>query len=139
MLNMKILSMKIFSLRNVMWLNATSCVLFGSVFALLPNEVAHFLSEEAPAPLLLIMVIGVILIVNGLHLFWVATEALPKKELILYFSSGDFIWVILSIVLLISGLWVTSSQGILVTILIAIMVGFFGVMQMVKRREMGHC
>lgn len=124
------------SLQNIMRTNAASCLLFGILFGLLPNEVAIFLGGASPAPQLLIFILGCILVVNGLHLAWASTISLPKKELVLYFSAGDFIWVIASIGLLTYELWVTTTDGILAATLVALMVGFMGVMQMVKRTKM---
>lgn len=126
------------SLKTVMRSNAASCLIFGAIFALQSSQVAVFLSEASPAPHLLVFALGLILILNGLHLIWASTILLPKKLLILYFSAGDFIWVIISAVLLLSKLWITAYYGVLATIAVAIIVGFFGVAQILKIKSMGH-
>jgi len=122
-----------------MRMNAVSCLVFGILFTFQPSRITHFLGDVSMAPPALIVITGIILILNGCHLLWASKIALPKKELILYFSGGDFIWVIASISLIISELWITSLPGIITTIAVAIMVGSFGLLQMIKRKEMGHC
>ncbi|MGH1427345.1 MAG: hypothetical protein ACRBEE_05360, partial [Arenicella sp.] len=54
---------------------------------------------------------------------------------ILYFSSNDFIWVALSIALIIGKVWVTTPEGIATTLAIAMMVGGFGILQLFQIRE----
>ena len=127
------------SLKNVMRVNAISCIAFGSLFALQPSLVANFLGGTPPAPSLYLVVLGVVLISNGFHLLWASRIALPRKELIVYFSAGDFIWIIASIGLMASGIWITTTGGVIVTSAIALMVGLFGVLQMTTRKAMGHC
>ena len=123
------------NLNNVMRLNATSCLVFGGLFVLVPSQTAHFLGGASPAPSMLITALGIALIVNGLHLIWASTLQKPQKELVWYFSGGDFIWAIASIGLVLFNLWITTPTGIATSILIAIMVGFFGVMQLTKRQD----
>ena len=125
------------SLKNAMRANATSCLAFGALFALRPSMVVNFLGGESPAPESYILVLGVLLIMNGLHLLWASRFPLPKKELILYFSIGDYIWVIGSGALIISEVWITTTAGVVLTCAVAAMVGFFGVLQMAKRKAMG--
>lgn len=127
------------SLQNVMGANAMSCLVFGVLFALQPNLVATFLGGESAAPQLYIMILGILLILNGLHLLWASKISLPKKALVLYFSVGDFIWVVASVALVILGVWITTNIGIIVTCVVATMVGLFGVLQMKARKAMGHC
>ncbi len=127
------------SLKPVMRANAISCVAFGVVFALQPTMVATFLGGASPAPKLYILILGILLILNGLHLLWASRDPLPQKKLILYFSIGDFIWVIASAVLMVSGVWITTTGGVLVASTVAVMVGLFGILQMTSRKAMGHC
>ncbi len=121
------------NLKNLMRMNATSCLLFGALFTLFPSEVATYLGGASPAPQLLILALGGALIINGLHLLWATTKPLPTKAIVLYFSAGDAIWVIATTGLLFSGLWITTTDGIITAIAVAVMVGFLGVMQMLKR------
>lgn len=127
------------SLKNIMRANATSCLAFGGVFALQPSLVANFLGGASPAPQSYILILGIVLILNGLHLLWASRVPLPQKELILYFSTGDYIWVIGSVGLIVSGVWITTPGGVLVASAVAVMVGLFGTLQMTSRKAMGHC
>jgi hypothetical protein len=126
------------SLKHVMRANAISCVAFGVVFALQPSLVANFLGGASPAPQLYILIVGILLILNGLHLFWASRVPLPQKKLILYFSIGDYIWVIATLVLMVSGVWITTTGGVLVASTVAVMVGLFGILQMTSRKAMSH-
>jgi len=118
------------SLHNVMRANAMSCMVFGGVFALLPGQVAVFLGGASPAPRVYILALGVMLIINGIHLVWASRRARPKKQLILYFSLGDFLWVIASGGLMLLGVWITSPAGVIATSAVAVMVGLFGILQL---------
>lgn len=127
------------SLKNVMRANAISCLVFGALFALQPSLVANFLGGASPAPQSYILILGFLLILNGLHLLWASRVPLPQKELILYFSTGDYLWVIGSIGLIVSRVWITTTGGMLVASAVAVMVGLFGVLQMTSRKAMGQC
>lgn len=130
------------SLKNVMRANATSCLAFGALFALQPNAVANFINfigGASPAPQSYILIMGILLILNGLHLLWASRVPLPPKALILYFSTGDYIWVIGSVGLIISKVWITTTGGVLVASAVAIMAGLFGILQVTSRKAMGHC
>lgn len=126
-------------LKNVMRANAISCLAFGVAFALQPSLVANFLGGASPAPQLHILILGILLILNGLHLLWASRVPLPQKQLILYFSTGDYIWVIASVGLMVSGVWITTTGGVLAASTVAVMVGLFGILQMTSRKAMGHC
>ena len=127
------------SLKNVMRANAASCLAFGALFALQPSQVAKFLGGTSPAPQSLFLILGILLILNSLHLLWASRVPLPQKELIIYFSTGDYIWVIGSVGLIISEVWITTTDGVLVASVVAAMVGLFGILQMTSRKAMGHC
>ncbi len=117
------------TLRTVLRLNAASCIGFGLLFLIMPSQLAQFLSSQAPAPSLVLQLIGIVLLANGLHLVWTSNQPELKKALILYFSLGDFLWVAGTLILLMAGLWVTSVAGISAAIVVAITVGCLGVMQ----------
>jgi len=124
------------TLHGVIKANAASCLLFGVLFLTLPAPVASFLAAGAPAPAIVLQVIGAVLVLNGLQLTWTALQAVPAKGWILYFSAGDFLWVLATAVLLMTGVWVTSPAGVAVSLAVALMVGAFGVMQIRLRRAM---
>ena len=83
----------------------------------------------------MLSILGAILIFNGLHLMWTARRPLPHKWLVLYFSAGDFLWALVSMALIAFNLWVTTQYGVITAVIIAIMVGFFGAMQLLKLKH----
>ena len=123
------------TLANVMRANAASCLIFGMVFLSIPSEVANFLANDNSAPNLVLQVLGVGLIINGLDLIRVSRHKLPNKYQIWYFSIGDFLWGLISLRLILSKTWITSKEGIIVTLLIGIFVTLFGCLQIIKRKE----
>ena len=124
------------TLKTVLRANATSCIIFGFIFLLIPTKIALFLNDKDVLPDTAIIILGAVLLLNGIHLLWASFREYPSKYLILYFSAGDFIWTICSIVLLILGTWITTTLGVITSILVAVMVSVFGLLQIIKRREM---
>ena len=116
-------------LHRILLLNALSCIGFGALFIVGPAWVAEFLSPQNPAPVLGICILGILLAVNGAHLLWASKQETPNKWLVRYFALGDFAWVIGSLLLILMSLWVTTTPGIVATLVIAAMVGGFGAMQ----------
>ena len=125
-------------LRNVMRANAASCLVFGAVFSTQPAWVAHGLGGSVPPPSALIVVLGIALILNGLHLLWAASRQALNRMLLLYFSAGDFVWVVGTLGLLASGQWITTPLGTWATLVVAIAVGAFGILQFAGWRENGR-
>lgn len=124
------------TLKDVLRTNAASCIVFGLIFLFIPSTVAGFLSTEGLAPNTAILILGIGLIFNGLHLAWASLKPMPPKSLIIYFSVGDFLWVIATVLLIIFGIWVTTPLGIIISLFISAMVGLLGVLQVIKRKEM---
>jgi len=127
------------TLKTILRVNAASCIIFSLIFLMKSTEVATFLERDTPAPEAVLLILGVILLANGLHLLWASVKPLPSKSLVLYFSIGDFIWAFASISLVMLNIWITTELGITASILVAIMVAAFGVLQMTKRKEMDNC
>lgn len=125
-----------FTLKNILKANAASCIIFGLLFVLAPTEIVMYLGGDNPMPELFLLTLGAVLMVNGVHLTWAAFQDEPNKFLILYFSFGDFLWMIGTVVLITTSLWITTLAGIIASVFIAIMVTIFGVLQIIKRREM---
>ena len=123
------------TLKQVLKLNAASCLMFGSLFVLMPSSIAVFLSESQPLPSLLILVTGVVLLLNGGHLLWAAYQSKPSRHWIFYFSAGDFLWVLATLVLVIGGFGVTTTLGIVTALVIALVVAELGIMQLVTLRK----
>src|SRR5210317_886638 len=121
------------NLITTMRLNAASCIGFGTIFALFPGPVAGFLGE-APVPARLLLVVGLVLVVNGLHIVWAATDTDRARKWRIYFSLGDFAWVAATAVLIATGLWITTTGGMIAAIAVAAMVGFFGIRQLTAAR-----
>ena len=126
------------TLKTVLRLNASTCVGFGLLFISLPNTVSQFLSLDNSAPEWVLSILGVGLISQGLHLIWASYQKKPNKGLILYFSMGDFVWVLASLVLMTCQLWISSPMGIVSSSLVAIVVGVLGVMQL-QSYKYEHC
>ena len=54
----------------------------------------------------------------------------PGKLLVIYFSAGDFIWVAGTILLIVLGFGITSTAGVAAALMVAAMVGSFGLLQL---------
>lgn len=119
-------------LNNIMKANAVNCIVFGVIFVSFSTNVAQFLSLEGPAPSVLLFILGVGLVVHGLHLWVVAQKSNPSKFWVFYFSAGDALWVLMTGFLLWAGVWITTPIGIQVTLLTSFIVGGFGVLQVVS-------
>jgi hypothetical protein len=120
------------TLKSVLFANSASCIGFGALFASLPAPLAHFLYEAHPAPALVIQLIGIGLVLHGFHLLWGAQQATPSKPMVLYFSMGDFSWVIGTVLLILLGVGIGSAKGIATASIVALMVGTLGVFQIKK-------
>lgn len=127
------------TLNHVMKANAISCIVFGLIFLIMPSRVILFLSADMQAPKAVLLILGIGLIVNGLHLIWASQKPIPSKALVLYFSIGDFAWVLGSISLVLLGIWINTTAGVITTLVVSAIVGLFGISQLLKRKEMGDC
>ncbi len=123
-------------LKSVLRASALSCVIFGGIFVFIPTIVVDFLSHTKPAPQWLFLTLGGVLILNGLHLFWASLRAVHNKVLIAYFSLSDFLWVTVSVVLVIAGVWVTTIEGVIATLVVAAIVGFMGFLQFRQLKQL---
>lgn len=113
-------------LKTVLNLNAASCIFFGVIFVMFERVVSAFIGT---VPEIVIMMLGAILIVNGLLLILVARQENPKRSHVMTFVIGDFAWVGLTIILLILGIWITNPYAMILALIIAVFVGSFGVLQ----------
>ena len=116
-----------------MALNSLSCLIFGILFVAASDSVNSFIGNSVTW---LIPVVGVVLIFNGCHLLLACKREKPICPEILYFVVGDIAWVVISVILIILGIVITSSQGIVASLLIAVMVGLFGVLQVVGYKNL---
>jgi len=124
------------TLSYVMKANAISCIVFGLIFLSIPSKVIMFLSADIQPPETVLLILGTGLIINGLHLTWASLKPMPSRALVIYFSIGDYIWVLGSISLILLGIWITTTAGVITTLVVSAMVGLFGILQMLKRKEM---
>lgn len=113
-------------LKLVMLLNALSCAVFGAIFVGLGAAVAQFLGDP---PVWLIRAIGAGLILNAAHLVIEARKAVPPRNMVMYFATGDAIWVVATLGLILAGVYVTTPLGQAATVAVAAMVGGFGILQ----------
>jgi len=122
-------------LRTILSLNAASCLGFGVLFLLSPQAVAAFLGTP-PAPSGGVTGLGVLLVINGLHLIHTSRKTLPAKSLVLYFSGGDFAWVLGTAALVVSGHWINQPGGQVAAVVVAAFVGAMGGMQIAARKAL---
>ena len=120
------------SLRMVLRLNASSCILFGLLFLFFGDSVNQFIGNQIDW---LMPIVGGVLVINGLHLLIASLRKKPICPEILYFVLGDFAWVIGTIVLVALGVVVTSGMGVAAALGVAVMVGAFGVWQVMGYRK----
>lgn len=120
------------TLKLIMTLNAISCLVFGSVFYFYPSEISSLLGH---VPHLILKLLGIVLLVNAAHLFW-ATLRKPHKVELLYFILGDFLWVLMTVIILIFQAWITTFYGVIASSITATMVGIFGYIQLNHYKKM---
>ena len=116
------------ALKTILRMNAASCLCFGALFMAAPGNVAAFLGA-LPPPEMLILVLGAVLAVNGLHLLHTSLRPEPPRLLVLYFSAGDFLWVAITAALIAANLWITFAAGVAAAIAVALAVGGMGLAQ----------
>lgn len=113
-------------LKAALLLNASSCIIFGVIFVAFSGSVSQYIGNPFAW---VIPALGAVLLFNGLHLIFASRRAKPVCPEVIYFIAGDFLWVFGTFILVCLGLVITSPQGILASLVIAAMVGAFGVMQ----------
>lgn len=117
------------SLTTILRVNAASCLIFGALFVLMPAATAGFLSTS-PAPSWLVLVLGLVLMANGLHLLWAAAKNTPRPWEVWYFSGGDIAWVSITLALTGTATWITTPGGIATALGVALMVAAFALAQL---------
>jgi hypothetical protein len=113
--------------------NASSCILFGLAFAMVPAWISGLIGNSAPAVL---RIVGIGLIFHGLHLLLAARRSRVVCPEIIYFILGDHGWVLATLVVLSLGIGITSALGIVFALLIAAMVGTLGFLQFKHMRKL---
>ncbi len=115
------------TLKTILRINAASCLLFGSLFTLVPDTVGQFLGT---VPTKIVFVLGIGLILNGLHLLGAAARKNLHHLEVIWFSLGDFIWWLTSLFLIAAGQWVTTPSGIILGFMVGVFVAGLGVAQL---------
>ncbi len=113
-------------LKPILIANAASCLGFGALFLLEAGATATTLGS---VPVIVLQVLGAGLLVNGLHLLWAARQDQPSHLLVLYFVAGDAAWVLATLVLLASGIWITTTLGTILALSVAAFVAVCGLGQ----------
>ena len=119
-----------FTLHTVLRANAASCLVFGMLFIFFSSDTLEFLGQADQSNGWILVIIGILLLVNGFHLLWAASMPNPGKLLVIYFSSGDFIWVAGTVLLIVLGIGISSSAGVTAALVVAALVGSFGLLQL---------
>lgn len=114
------------TLRNVLRLNAASCLVFGLLLVFWPEPVGAALGASA---LGLLRAIGFLLLANAAHLVIGSLRASLHPSEILYFSLGDILWFIGSLALVGANALVTTGSGQLVVMVVAVGVLAMGIAQ----------
>lgn len=108
-------------------LNVFTCAVFGVVFLLFAPGVGAYLGAFPP---LLLKIIGAALLFQSAHLLLgsLRKEILPGE--VYYFSAGDILWFLGSLLLLVSTGLVTTPHGAIATIVVAVLVAGIGLAQL---------
>lgn len=113
-------------LKRVLLANAVSCLVFGALFAVFPTATANFLGTP---PAWLVLVLGIGLVLNGLNLIRVARKNAPSPIEVMQFVVGDALWVVATLVLIGTGLWITTPHGVWASLAVALWVAACGLGQ----------
>lgn len=107
--------------------NAVFSLINGLILTLFPFQVALWIGYSSP---LLYQIIGVGLVLFGLHLIFLSCKKnMPKLEVYLV-SFGDFAWVLATAVLLLLKANLFSQSGIYILTGIGLVVLIFGLLQL---------
>lgn len=114
-------------LRTALRVNAASCLPFGALFALMPAPVASFLGVSSA---IAITIVGAALLVNGGHLLIASWRKRIRPLEVYYFSTGDLLWVTVTLALVASESLLTTTISVIVSLAVAAFVGSVGVIQL---------
>lgn len=116
-------------IRWVLRVNAASCLFFGGLFVSSGTSASVFLSNS-PKHSAMIQMIGALLLFNGIHLVLASLRRQISSAELLYFSTGDLLWVAGTAALISLGYFVETSAGIVVALGVAAFVGTLGGIQL---------
>jgi len=114
-------------LRTALRMNAASCLLFGALFTWMPAPVARFLGVPS---VITITIVGAALLINGGHLLIASWRKRVRPLEVYYFSTGDLLWVTLTLALVASESLLTTTISVIASLVVAVFVGSVGVVQL---------
>ncbi|MEO9897095.1 MAG: hypothetical protein ABJD13_20730 [Paracoccaceae bacterium] len=115
------------NLKFVLRLNAASCISFGLLFVVAPQVVAAFLGSTPPV---IIFALGVGLFGNGAFLIAASLRKTLRKGEVIWFSLGDLGWWLATLGLIAAKIWITTTWGIILAVIVATIVAGLGVAQL---------
>jgi len=113
--------------RFVLRLNVATCAGFGLLFLLAPHSVSNFLGSF---PILALQVLGAGLLLHSLHLLFASLRKNIIPLEIYYFSAGDILWFLGSLLLLVGTGFVSTIIGVVFTIIVGVLVAGIGLAQL---------
>jgi len=123
-------------LRTVLRLNSFSCLVFGACFAAFPRSVNIYLAGTDRQHSV-IAVLGYLLILNGMHLLLASFRRNIQRFEVVWFSLGDWIWVLATLILLLLNVLLTTLWGIVTSLTVSFLVFSFGLLQLSLLRLLG--
>ena len=121
------------SIRPILYANAIFSGLSGLIFTLASKSLAEFLGVDAP---LIILLLGLNLILFAGLLYYYGSRPSISRKFVLFAIVADSIWVLASLLLLLTN-WVPFSvQGKWMIGIIAVIVDLFATLQFFEWRKM---
>lgn len=120
------------TLKQVLLLNALSSGLTGLLLLIMPKPIAEIFEVSASEPF---MVTGAFLVLFALLVGYAATRPLPAASLVKAIIFLDCLWVLASVLLLLSGMFHMSQWGYLLIAGVAAWVGLMAYLQYAGLRK----
>ena len=110
-------------LQLLLLINCISCAIFGAFFALFSATAVTMIGDP---PQILVILTGAGLLLNAV-LLGIAAYQVPNYTLSIgYFIVCDAIWVLITLELLATGLWIIGTAAITVSIMVAALLCLLG-------------
>ena len=106
--------------------NGSFSLLSGLILAAAARPVSVLLGVEPPA---ILLILGIVLIIYGIDLFWVASRPEIDTRLATAAVVLDVLWVLGSAALLLTGLVSLTAAGVWAVIIVADIVALFAIWQ----------
>lgn len=108
-------------------LNVFTCAVFGVLLLFFAPGVAAFLGAFPPS---LLKIMGAALLLHSAHLLLGSLRKGILPGEVYYFSAGDILWFLGSLLLLVSTNVVTTPHGAVATVVVAVLVAAIGLVQL---------